>query len=46
MKGVNVCNGMVGVNRNTSVPKSVLCYVLEKGHVLRSGILFLSFLVL
>ena len=28
-----LCNGMVVVNRTTSAPKSVLCYILDKGHV-------------
>ena len=35
----NLCNGMVVVNNTTNAPKSVLCYVLDKGHVLWSGIL-------
>ena len=36
------CDRMVVKNRTTSAPKSVPHYVLDKGHVLPSGILFLS----
>ena len=32
------------MNRTTSMPKSVPCYVLDKGQVLQSGILLLSLL--
>ena len=38
------CNGMVGKNRTTSLPKSILRCVLEKGHLLQSGILFVPLL--
>ena len=34
-----ICNEIVVMNRTPSTPKSVLRYFLDKGHVLRSGIL-------